>query len=256
MGKILIVLIILCIGSGCKNDKTEIWVFILAGQSNMAGRGVVEHQDTVTNDRVLTINSIDSLILAQEPIHFYEPNLAGLDCGLSFGKKLVANIPEDISILLIPTAVGGSSITKWLNDENHRMVDLLTNFKRKVALGKKHGIIKGVLWHQGESDANTMGISEYKENLEQLFSKFRNIIADQNLPIIVGELGSFSEKDEEWQEINRIIHDYAKTDTNTYVISTSDLEDKGDRVHFNSEGQRNMGARFANKILELKQINK
>ena len=35
-------------------NKQHIWVFILAGQSNMAGRGIVEPQDTVANKRILS----------------------------------------------------------------------------------------------------------------------------------------------------------------------------------------------------------
>ena len=37
-------------------DKENVWVFILAGQSNMAGRGLVEPQDTIHDSRVFSIN--------------------------------------------------------------------------------------------------------------------------------------------------------------------------------------------------------
>ena len=74
-------------------DKHNTWVFILAGQSNMAGRGRVEPQDTVPEGRILTINNSGELIVAKEPLHFYEPSLTGLDCGLSFGKALLEGIP-------------------------------------------------------------------------------------------------------------------------------------------------------------------
>ncbi|MDQ6812182.1 MAG: sialate O-acetylesterase, partial [Bacteroidota bacterium] len=135
-------------------NKNKVWVFLMAGQSNMAGRGLVEPQDTVASQRLLTINKQGELVYAKEPLHFYEPAMAGLDCGLSFGKRLIKDIPENISILLIPTAVGGSSIQQWLGDSTYRQVTLLSNFKEKVQLAKKYGKIKGLLWHQGESDAH------------------------------------------------------------------------------------------------------
>ena len=87
-------------------NKENLWVFILAGQSNMAGRGLVGPQDTVPNNRVYTLNKQGNIIFAKEPLHFYEPTMAGLDSGLSFGKALIKHIPDSISVLLIPTAVG------------------------------------------------------------------------------------------------------------------------------------------------------
>lgn len=239
------------------NSKTkeipvkETWVFIMAGQSNMAGRGLIEPQDTITNENILTINAMGDIITAKEPIHFYEPSMAGLDCGMSFAKTILANTSQNIDILLIPTAVGGSSIRQWLADENHRNVNLLSNFKGKVQIGKKYGEIKGILWHQGESDSNTEGIANHKANLALLFSEFRSILSNPTLPIIIGELGSYSNNDKNWQAINTEINSYAATDTYSRVISTSDLKHKGDKVHFNASGQRMMGKRFAYEFLDL-----
>src|SRR6478736_7815188 len=79
--------------------RKNVWVFILAGQSNMAGRGLVEPQDTIPSSRILTINKQGEIIFAKEPLHFYEPTLTGLDCGLSFGKTLLSHVPDNVSIL-------------------------------------------------------------------------------------------------------------------------------------------------------------
>jgi len=123
-------------------NKKNIWVFILAGQSNMAGRGLVEPQDTIPSDRVFTLNKNAEIIVAKEPLHFYEPSMTGLDCGLSFGKEMIKHIPDSISILLIPTGVGGSSISQWLGDSTFRNVQLFTNFTEKMRIGREYGIIK------------------------------------------------------------------------------------------------------------------
>lgn len=226
-------------------NKQNVWVFILAGQSNMAGRGMVEPQDTISNKRILSINKNGQLIIAKEPLHFYEPNLTGLDCGYSFGKAMIKNIPDSISILLLPSAVGGSSISQWLGDSLFRNIKLFSNFLTKVETGKQYGIIKGILWHQGESDANEKNIPLYSERLSVLFTKFRKAIGNDNLPILLGELGSFSKNKNGFELINKAIHSYAAQDANTAVISTGDLKHKGDSLHFNSKAQRTMGKRFA-----------
>ncbi len=228
----------------------KVWVFVLAGQSNMAGRGKVEAIDTISTPRVLTINAQNEIIPAKEPIHFYDGNMKGTGCGLAFGKALLKHIPADITILLIPTAVGGSSINQWLNDAQHRSIHLLTNFSEKVALGKKYGDIKAILWHQGETDATPEGINHRQEKLKMLFRKFRNIVDNQSLPILIGELGSYSNHKKEWAQMNKQSELYARKDKNTSIIRTSDLKDRGDHLHFNSKSQRALGKRFANVYLQ------
>lgn len=234
-------------------EKENIWVFILAGQSNMAGRGFVEPQDTVANERIFSINKDSEIIIAKEPLHFYESNLTGLDSGFSFAKTLTEQIPDSISILLIPTAVGGSSISQWLEDSVHRDVKLLTNFREKAKIGLKYGQAKGILWHQGESDANSNDVSLYQMRLSALFKEFRRIIGNENLPILVGELGRYS-GDPFWQEINEQIEAYVLDDAHAMLIHTADLKHKGDKVHFDSESQRIMGERFANQFLKLHKL--
>ncbi|ASO07567.1 sialate O-acetylesterase [Arenibacter algicola] len=231
-------------------NKENLWVFILAGQSNMAGRGLVEPQDTVPNNRVYTLNKQGNIIFAKEPLHFYEPTMAGLDSGLSFGKALIKHIPDSISVLLIPTAVGGSSISQWLNDSIHREVKLFSNFKQKAELGMRFGTVKGILWHQGESDAKTKEAPLYQIKLSELFYQFRKIIGNQETTVVIGQLGSYS-TNPLWSKINDHIKYYVSTDQYSGMINTQDLKDKGDKVHFNSEAQRLMGERFANEFIKL-----
>ena len=231
----------------------NLWVFLLTGQSNMAGRGFVEPQDTIPNKRILTIDKTGQWIYAKEPLHFYEPKMTGLDCGLSFGRQLLEAVPSDVTIAILPCAIGGSSIEQWLNDDTHREVSLLSNFKSKVAIAKKQGTIKGILWHQGEGDANEKRIAKYSGNLDKLTLQFRQIVGNDTLPIILGQLGRYAEprkKRQHWKSINKIIIDFAKKDAYIGVISSKGLKEKGDKVHFNGASQREMGKRFATEYLK------
>ncbi len=230
-------------------SKKNLWVFVLGGQSNMAGRGQVEPQDTIPNKRILTLNAKNELILAKEPLHIQEPGNEGLDCGLSFARTMIKNLPEKISILVIPTAIGGSSISKWLGDSLYRKVHLLTNFREKMAVGIKYGVVKAVLWHQGEADATPQKIPLYKARLKELFTDFRTAAANASLPVLMGELGPFIYNLEGFLKINKVMKEYAATDEYSAVIPTGDLKDKGDSLHFNSESQRIMGQRFAEEYL-------
>jgi len=233
-------------------SKENVWVFVMAGQSNMAGRGIVEPQDTVSDSNILFLNKEMKLEIAKEPLHVYEPNLAGLDFGLSFAKELRSQVSKNIKIVLIPCTVGGSSINQWVGDSIHRNVKLYSNFKNRVTFAQTIGTVKGVLWHQGESDAHENSLPKYQSQLEILFGNFRKEISTQNLPIIVGELGEYAEPESQnlnWKSLNEILHKMAKNDVNLYVISSKGLKSNPDKVHFNSEAQRELGKRYAKQFL-------
>ena len=224
----------------------------MAGQSNMAGRGIVQPDDTIPQSNIITINKKNEWIYAKDPLHFYQPKLTGLDCGMSFAKYVAKNISNDITIAILPTAVGGSSINYWLNDSLFNGVQLQSNLFEKIKLAQQYGVLKGILWHQGESDATKSNIPFYANNLKELFGIIRNKAGNQNLPIFVGELGAYSVKKEtkkNWSIINKIIHKVANKDLNIYVIQTSDLTPNNDNIHFDADSQRKLGQRYAETFL-------
>ena len=231
-------------------SKDNLWVFILAGQSNMAGRGLVEPQDTIPNPRVLTINEKGEIIIAKSPLHFYEPVRTGLDLGHRFGNVMAEHLPDSVSVLIAPTAVGATPISFWLEDRERRGVRLLTNFREKTELARSVGTIKAVLWHQGEGDSNERRIPLYKGRMAELFTKFREFAGDDELPVVLGELGLHDKNAENRSRINQIIHDYAASDPWSAVVPTTDLSHVGDSTHFNAESLRTMGERYAETYLQ------
>ncbi len=231
-------------------QKKNVWIFVLAGQSNMAGRGLVEPQDTIADPRILTINQNDEVVLAKEPLHYYEPPRTGLDCGMSFARTLIKSVPKNVSLLIVPIAVGGSSIQQWLGDSTWHDIKLLSNAKEKMAVAKKFGIYKGILWHQGESNANERDIPQHTSRLTALADSLRRIAGVKDLPFVVGELGSFSNNPEMFSRINERLQAFTKTDRHSALITTSDLPHKGDNLHFDGPAQRTMGERFAKAYVE------
>lgn len=232
-------------------EKEKFWIFFLTGQSNMAGRGLVTPADTVSHPRILSIDKDNNWVYAKEPLHPYEPNLTGLDCGVSFAKTLLESVPDDVTIGLLPCAVGGSSISQWLYDEEFRGVQLFSNFREKAALGTSVGIVKGILWHQGESDAHPDRIPLYGQRLDSLFTAFRQVVGKNDLPIVMGELGTFSdsaEKNAQKAQINVVINSFANENENTFYIDLNDLTSKADLLHFDARSQRVMGERFATRF--------
>lgn len=231
-------------------DKENFYIFILAGQSNMAGRGTIEAEDTLVSEQVLTLNGQNEWQMAKEPLHYYEPSRAGLDCGLSFGKELSHLYGKKITIGLVPVAVGGSSIEQWLGDSTHRNVKLYSNLLKKMKIASQAGTLKGMLWHQGEDNATQKGYDDYEHKVEAFFQKVRNDLQAPQLPIYAGQLGSYlrpatyPNKD----SVNSDLQGLKNRMQHFYLIETADLTPMKDTVHFDSRSQRLMGKRFAEAV--------
>jgi len=235
-------------------SKGKFYIFILAGQSNMAGRGFVQPQDTVSSPSVLMLNKNNEWVYAKEPLHYYEPLRTGLDCGLSFGKKLSKLYGNNVTIGLVPCAVGGSSIEQWLGDSTYRDVTLYSNLMNKAKAASQYGIIKGILWHQGETNASNAGYKNYKQKLEIFFSKLRNDLGYPELPVYAGELASFLSRTANpfADSVNKDLQALSEIMKNMYVINTADLTPKTDSIHFDTRSQRIMGERFAKMVYKNK----
>ena len=92
-----------------------------------------------------------------------------------------------VQVGLIPVAWGGAPIKK-LSKGTPAYNDMLA----KVKIAQEKGIIKGVLWHQGESDTIELkDAQQYGANLKQLVNDIRKDTGIADLPFIAGNLGEF-----------------------------------------------------------------
>ncbi len=233
-------------------QKKNLWVFVMAGQSNMSGRGLVEPSDTVSHPRILTVTPENQWVYAKEPLHLHESRMTGLDCGLAFGRELLKHVGDSVHIALIPCAVGGSSIGQWLGDSLHRSIYLRTSFESKVKFAQAYGEIKGILWHQGENDARFARTDTYENSLIKLVRFFRSYVGNDTLPVIAGELGLNKLSPENQQQrdsINEILWNRANEDRYVEVVRTRDLTTH-DHYHFDSPSLRVLGRRYAEQFIK------
>lgn len=88
-------------------------VFLLIGQSNMAGRGFINDVPKITNERIHMLRNGRWQMMA-EPLN-YDRSVAGVGLAGSFSEAWLSKNAED-TIGLIPCAEGGSSIDEWAPD--------------------------------------------------------------------------------------------------------------------------------------------
>ena len=80
-----------------------------------------------------------------------------------------------------------------------------------------------------------------------MITDFRTDLNLPNLPIIAGQIGEFIPDN---AAINEVIASLPDNVSNTYYVSSSGLQNV-DAFHFNSAGQRILGERYANKMIEI-----
>lgn len=231
--------------------KEKFHLYLLIGQSNMAGRGTVEPQDTLGNSRILRLNREGDWEIAKDPIHF-DKSVAGVGPGLSFAREMLKTADKDIVIGLIPCAAGGSSIDIWLQDRFWEQTKSYpynnTILRTKLAL--KDGILKGILWHQGEADSSPQKRELYAQKCIQLIKKIRYLFNCPDVPFIAGELPSFNKNA---KDFNPRLYEIKQHTTNFDVVPGDAFTSLPDNVHLDAQSARELGKRYANK---MKNINK
>jgi len=225
-------------------------LYLLIGQSNMSGRGIItEKFKEEGSPNLFMLTRDNKWIPAKNPLHFDKPKIAGVGPGMSFGIKMEKGNPTH-KIGLIPCAVGGTSIDTWKpggydeDTKTHPYDDMLLHLQAAL----KSGVLKGVLWLQGESDSDPEKAAVYLPKLETLIKELRNVTGIPNLPFVAGQLGRYRD---EYQNINNVLKQLPEQVSYSAVASSKDLTDKGDKTHFTSESQEKMGERMAKEMKKL-----
>jgi hypothetical protein len=225
----------------------KLHLYLLVGQSNMAGRGKVEEVDHTPHPRIWMLNKENQWVPAIAPMHFDKPDVVGVGPGLEFAR-MMAEVDTSVIIGLIPAAVGGSPIDSWKPEgyhdqtKSHPYDDALLRAK----MAQQSGTLKGILWHQGESDSKPELVGSYTQKLVALIQRFRKELSARNVPVVVGTLGDFYvANNPEAQKINEQLRSLPKKVKRTACAEATGLTDKGDKTHFDTPSARELGRRYA-----------
>jgi len=189
---------------------------------------------------------------AADPLHFDKP-IAGVGPGLTFGKVMAATNPG-IRIGLIPCAAGGSPIRTWQpggyweQTKSHPYDDTLA----RCTIAQQRGVLKGFLWHQGESDSNEQDAVHYLDRLKTLVDRLRAELQVPQAAFVAATLGDFFSARNRWAAaINGALEQLAVEVDNTACVQATGLVHGGDDLHFDAASARELGRRYAQAIIHL-----
>jgi Domain of unknown function (DUF303). len=215
--------------------------FLLIGQSNMAGRGNIDEVDPIHNENVFMFRE-GIWINAREPIHNDKPELCGIGLAASFSNRLQVKYGKNIGV--IPCAFGGTSLEQWKKGS-----ELYINAVNTARKALKESKLKGILWHQGESDAQSLDTAlTYKKRFLEMMCSIIKDLGYTSVVVITGELGYYLRETPDckyWKEVNNALKEISDENNNYSFVYSEGLKDKGDLLHFDSESLREFGLRYA-----------
>jgi hypothetical protein len=244
------------------SQDPNFYIFLAFGQSNMEGNAKPETQDkTGVNERFQLLPAVDWSDKSRTKGTWTTavPPLCRSSTGLNpcdyFGRTLVDSLPASIKIGIINVSVAGCAIDmfdkakyqSYISGEASWMKDISdlyggNPYGRLVEMGKaaqKDGVIKGILLHQGETDAYKGG---WPAKVKVIYDDLINDLSldASKTPLLAGDLLSPS----------TAVQSLPQTLPNSYVISSSGFTGS-DQYHFVADSYRQFGKRYGIKMLEL-----
>ena len=233
----------------------RVHVFACDGQSNMSGRGI-PYSTTLdpANARVKQFpgrgGSAGTIVAAAEPLTMHD-TASGIGPAFQFARNLLATLPEDDIILLVPNAHGGTMLPtdatplgwRW-GVAGNLSAQAVANTNAALAAAaiaypNAEIIFEAVLWLEGET-AGTNGIaaSVYQADLDALIAGYRTAYARPTLPFIMGGMVTEAIAAVSARVGINIVH----SDTPYRVPNTGWTPgfagvQNGDNLHYNAAGQ-------------------
>lgn len=275
ISKVFLLFATLLISTQMFSQDPNFHIYICFGQSNMEGSATIEEEDKFVDDRFKLMSSVDCTDLGRTKGNWYAaiPPLSQCSAGLApsdyFGRTMVAMLPDSITIGLISVAVAGCDIRLFNKDiymdyDSTYAEDWFTNrvksyggnpYKRIIELAelaKLQGVIKGIILHQGETNTGDEQWPQYVKTI------YNDMLTDlslkaEDVPLLAGEVVNADQKGK-CASMNPIINKLPEVVPTAHVISSKECPERGDQLHFNSEGVRKLGRRYAVKMLSLEGV--
>ena len=222
-------------------ETERLRVFVLAGQSNMMGRGTTSRlpkhlKKPPKNVAFYTQGRKRELTNYQ----YFGPEV-------QFAHSVSEAFPND-KIIIIKAVATGSSISQWQPAQ-----PLYEGLLRQISfvIDPAKISIDAIVWMQGETDArNAVAAKQYAKNLNTFIRSLRRDLHAENSLFLVGRITQKNNNFPMVDEIRKAQDQADDINPNTTVIATDNLSKLQDSVHFDNNGLIELGRRFANVFVK------
>lgn len=250
----------------------DLW--ILAGQSNMEGVGdLIDVQQP--DPMVHSFDLADHWAVAEEPLHnlvgavdrvhwrnnaqglperwtgeklqrYIQERKKGAGLGLPFGVDMYKR--TGVPVGLIPCAHGGTSMEQWSPSLKDKEGDSLygSMLRRFKAAG---GHVTGVLWYQGESDANEKAATAFLERFESFVNAVRTDFESPRLPFYYVQIGRHISATNvlEWNMVQEAQRKAELRIPHSGMVAAVDLS-LDDGIHISTPDHKRLAHRLADRV--------
>jgi hypothetical protein len=221
-------------------------VYLIAGQSNAAGKaGGILHESMELGVQLL--RDLKAWDIASAPFSDFDDSKHNIF--LRFAKIIKKHTGRPIG--LVPAAIGGASLARFLPEENGDL------YRKTMSALKKHSICpKAVLWYQGCTDAG-MGFSteDYLARFEKFVKNIRSDLQNESLPIYTFQLNRMikpainEELDRKYDRIREAQRQAAEKIPGVFVFPAIDGLSMSDFIHASRLSYATYAERLAAKVL-------
>jgi hypothetical protein len=236
------ILVAVSIGRGTASQSPTL-VFLLAGQSNMAGLGPVRQLP-----RTYRTHPANVLVWRDEA---WVPLVAagwGFGPEISFGSAIAAALPTE-RIGIVKVAATGAGIDRWSPQNAQSLYATWLTQAQASLRAAPDARVAGALWVQGERDARAADTAAaYGGKLRALVAAVRRDVDRPDLPFLCAQVNPplpFA------REVRAAQAALAAQVPSTVLVSTDGLGKWADKMHYDSAGQVELGRRFARAYLKL-----
>lgn len=255
-----------------KVDK-NFWLFLCFGQSNMEGAARPEQQDLENvPEGLLLMPAVDNPDLNRKKGEWSVavPPLCRPGNGLTpadyFGRELLRNAPKGVRVGIVHVAIGGIRIEGFMKDSIDRYVrevapgwmkGMLKAYNDNpyqtlvdvAKLAQKDGVVKGILMHQGCSNAGD------RDWCSKVNSIYNDLLSDlklkaKDVPLLVGEV-VHKDRGGVCAGVNDMIDTIANVIPTAHVVKSNGCTNLPDHLHFDAAGYRELGRRYAYTMAPL-----
>lgn len=194
-----------------------------------------------------------------------QSNMAGLKHWESYVPKIQAAFPDDSLIFVKNSQSGQpirrwardwKPVGDWTgrnardkpgnNDLYVKLFDMVKEAQPSLPVDTV-----AFVWMQGEADAKAGQSENYEAALKGLIQQVRTDTGHPDAVAVVGRISDHQTGDEHWDRVRSVQVKVCEQDGRAAWVDTDDLNGKKDGLHYDANGYQVLGERFAEATLKL-----